>query len=241
MCLIGFGLNFVFGGFVDGAITYSFVTDQTSYTVAAGGSVGVTVYLQETVSDGDTSLLVDEDGLFQAQVTVDRNAVVPTDPATIASYSLNGAFDDVPSINVDTNSTLNVTQFVGIGASSGPDGVEDPGNSSIRQVMLLSMTIQAGAVPGETTTFDVLDDPNFLETQTFSSLIDLDDAPYGIAPFQFFVTTEAVAVPEPSTVMLMLSLGGVCGGIFVLRRRRRSAEKDGSLQSSADIGRHQLR
>ena len=196
-----------------GAIGFSFGTDQDHYKVMVGSDVDVEVYLYETVTGGDSSLLVADDGLFSAQVTIERTGVVPTDPAILVDYTPNTAeFDDLlgPSQNVFTDSELDLTQFVDIDATSGPTGVDLGGG--VRRVWLLTLTVQAGSVYGETTTFSVLDNPSFDETFTFLALDPLDPQ---INAAEFSLT----AVPEPATVIVWLLLGAPCA-IACWRRRR---------------------
>jgi hypothetical protein len=195
-------------------IDFSFGTDQDHYDVSVGGSVPVQVYLYETVTGEDSSLLVAEDGLFQAQVTIERSGAVPTDPAILFDYTPNTAeFDDAwsPEENAFTESELDLTQFVDIDSIIGPTGVDLDGG--VRRVWLLTATVQGGDVLGETTTFSVLDNPLFEDTFTFLGPDVLDPL---IASAGFTVTT----VPEPSSVLLLLQLGALCG-IACWRRRRR--------------------
>jgi hypothetical protein len=197
--------------------------------VDAGGSVNINVYLEETVSGGSLSLLATENGLYSAQLTVNREAPPPTDAASIAGFSINPAFNDTnlppgpPAPDVTfTDSQLNGLLLVNFFDGSGPPGVVDPINSNIRRVHLLTLNVQTEAVQGVTTKFTVLDDPTAFLTSTFFFTSLDQNPPYGIGPWPFEVST---AIPEPSTVAMLLSLGGVCGGIFVLRRRRKAVRE----------------
>ena len=201
---------------VYGAVEFAFGTDQDHYQVMVGSDVDVQVYLYETVTGGDSSVLVADEGLSQAQVTIQRSGAVPSDPAILVDYTSNTVeFDDLllgPWESVFTDSELDLTQFVDIAAISGPTGVDLGGG--VRRVWLLTLTIQAGSVYGETTTFSVLDNPSFDETLTFLGFDPLDPE---IAPAEFTLT----AVPEPASVIVWLLLGAPCA-IACWRRRRRA-------------------
>jgi hypothetical protein len=201
------------GGTAVAGITYSFVSDQDAYIVAPGGTVNVQVFLQETVDGTDTSLLVSENGLSSAQVTLQRISPEPIEPALITAYTPD--FDPPTHAvieNVFTSSELDVSQIADIGAPSGPMGLDLGGG--VRRVPLLTAAVQAGTIRTEVTTFRLSDFPPIPETVTWNNMLPLDDL---ISPFEFTVT----AIPEPSTIFMVLTLAGVSLGLSVLRRRTR--------------------
>jgi hypothetical protein len=191
-------------------ITYQYVTDASDYQVIAGQSVVVPLYLQETVTGADTSLLAAEDGLFGAGLTVSR-VTEPSSPAFFDALDLNPSFDFGTPVNstspgtftpADNSASLNE-------AVAEPDGVQavDLGGG-ISRVFLGSVTIQAGNVLQQATAFSV--GPNGDtggNTLTFTNFYDLDITSGSPAftgalaspAFTFTVT----AVPEPASLSLL--------------------------------------
>jgi hypothetical protein len=173
------------------AVTFSYSFDQSSYAVAPGAAVLVPVYLTETTTDGSTSLLASEGGLFGAGVSLSRDSA-PSHPALITlvddnEIDFNDTFfgnetsraDDLGIIyeRADLDNTIGV-----LGMNLG-DGR--------RHVLLGSFTIQAGDLPGQFTVFTARDYYVFDDTVTWNlpSLV-LDSR---IASASVTITT----VPEP--------------------------------------------
>jgi len=172
-----------------------------------GQTTEVSLYLTETFTDG-TSRFLDEQGLSQVGLTIERQATGSADPASILDFALNLTdFGSSPPVAGDAaGAVVNLqTPFL---ATSGPVGqLIDPG---VRRVLLLTLTVEAGDSEG-TTRFDLRDDPAFDETFTFGGGPGnpLDAL---IEPAVFEVTT----VPEPTG----LGLIGL-GALALLRQRRR--------------------
>jgi hypothetical protein len=175
--------------------------------------VDVDVFLFERVTSPDSSRLVAEDGLTQAQVSIAR-ILAPPGPAAIGGYAPNLLeFDDLfsPIENTVEEDLLDITQLVDVGAVSGPTGVDLGGGT--RRVYLLTVSIQGGSAVGDTT-FSVYDNPLFDETLTFDFLADpLDPL---LQPAEFTVST----IPEPGTFIIFMVLGTLGAAVSVIRRWR---------------------
>jgi hypothetical protein len=189
------------------AVTYDYTVSTSTLALAPGQTGTVNVFIRETVTGGESSRLVAENGLSQAQVTVQRGTLAGlTEPAGITGFTRNTAgFGGSPFDASNLPGTVDVTQFVSLGATSGPTGASTGG-----VVHLLALSVQAGNTVGEVTTFDVRDNPSFDETLTFANT-KLDGL---LQPTSFTVTV--VPVPEPGA----LGLIGGAFGLALLRRRR---------------------
>lgn len=190
-------------------VQYQYVTDASSYTVDVNTSLAAQVFLQETVTDGSNSILVSEDGLFGAGLSVSRSSSLPTSPASITGVLGNSSFDgdQIPNF---TSSNATLLEVISVSAANGVQPVDM--GSGIRRILLGSVTIAAGSAPGETTSF-TLAKYNDLNTNTItnSNLYDLDvtqtstPAYSGANSSTFAVTTTAI--PEPSTALALGLIG----------------------------------
>jgi hypothetical protein len=217
-------------------ITYKYVTDQSTYTIATGGTATVKIYLQETLN-GNTSIINGngENGLLGAGFELLSN-VRPTNPSNITavnpdSTDFNGSSPShvnnaaVSNPN-EADLTENITPTATVGVGLGNMGA--PANS----VFLGSVTIVGGSTPG-TTTFNLgefdINGFNSGNTITNPDGVDLDNSNNGGLPYTgpaytgvgttltpFSVTT--LSIPEPASTMLF-----AFGGIAALLRRRRKA------------------
>ena len=72
-----------------GAVVYQYVADQPAYTTNTAGSfVNVLVYLKETLTNGSTSLITSDGGLFGGAMTLARNATgLPANPSSFLTDS----------------------------------------------------------------------------------------------------------------------------------------------------------
>lgn len=188
-------------------VTFRYTTDQDVYAVAPGGTVPVTIYLQETKGDADDSLLVTEGGLFHAGFGIDHLST-PSDPASILSESdiaEDAAFTGGSAV---TLSPLTVRVLDGFLDEPGPMGTA-AGNE--RLVPLATLNFTAGLVPGETTALRVTDFDDYgASADTLTWLGTELDAQ--IAPSPLF---SIHVIPEPSATALSTGLL-----LIVLKRRR---------------------
>jgi len=203
------------------ALSYAFAFEAPLVQALPGQTVQIDVFLVETFTDGDSSLIADENGLSGAEVTVTRDAVGGlTDPARIIGADNNiGPTTDPTAFDSDR---LGVSVTPPEFAQLLPFDLSDaavygtlaaPG---VREVLLGTISIEAGLVVGEVTTFTASDDPNFDDTAT-ATATDLGD---GAIDGDFGIDPDAVAVeviiPEPTTLALV-----ALGGVALIRRRAR--------------------
>lgn len=188
---------------------YEFTFDQSNYTVAPGGTVYVTVYLQETPGTGTSVLDANGVGMFGAGVTVFDIAPLPPEPAQVlaaAGIALNPGFNDTssarkgvansPSILAYLSEVTDATVFV---------HADDPTPGRAHYLMTVgTFQYTAGTTPGIT----------FLQTGNNPLVVgDVNITALGNALDSFIVHTGATitTTPEPSALVLagmaVLSLG----------------------------------
>lgn len=188
-----------------GAIVYSF--DQAGFTVNAGGTVDVDVYLEQT--GGDTILT--DDGLFGYGVRLLFNTPpIPSDPAAVLAESdilANPAFDDAAFATVELIS----------GESAGASGsVLDPFSPLVgSRILLGTFTFTGGNTVGEVTNLTATDFSGLDET--ISGL----GTPLDSMVQDGFATITVTAVPEPSSILILFA-----GGVAAIMRRRRFAARE---------------
>jgi hypothetical protein len=100
------------------AVTYSYVTGQSSYTALPGGTVSVPIYLQETLNNGSTSFIAANGGVSEAGAAINFSSASTQggtlSPATFAS----GSF--APASPYTAPSSYSLTYY----SNSGQDAVE---------------------------------------------------------------------------------------------------------------------
>lgn len=189
-------------------VTYSYGVSTSLLELAPGATGEVELYLIETTTGDSISRLVDEDGLNSAQVSVLLTGTAPSDPAILTDAIANESeFNDLfgPTIGISPTS-VSIYEVLDIEELTGPTGTDLGGG--VRSVLLGSVTITAGSVVGETTSFSVEDDGLFDDTVTLLGIDPIDPL---IAATSFDVTV----VPEPASLALL------CLGAFPLIARRR--------------------
>jgi hypothetical protein len=174
------------------AITYQYVTDQTSYSASTGATVTVQLFLQETLTAGSTSLINAEGGMFAGSVGLQQTGTVPANATIIATISTNqnaigvgGGFGPGGTLN-QTNVSSNGSNAAFIQTVDDIDFLlgNGPTADANGKILLGTVTLTAGAA-GTTTTFSVtslLNSSNILSqppggegnTISISSLWDLD-------------------------------------------------------------------
>jgi hypothetical protein len=203
ICL--FAVLVFFPSMTRAGVMYAF--EHTNYTVAAGGTVDVRVYLEQT---GGETILTDF-GIIGASVNVLLNEVPgPLDPAEVLND-----FDISPSTAFDDPVLTEVLHDPGV--SAGLVGVVDIGSPPItgNSIYLGTFTFTAGSIDGEVTMLRATDLSPFVETVAFNG-IELD----GLIVDGFSqITVTSAAVPEPasSAVAGAMVLVGWC----VRNRRHR--------------------
>jgi hypothetical protein len=155
-------------------ISYQYITDQTNYNAAAGASVTVNIYLQETLNNGSTSLIAADTGMFGAGVAVQQTKGPGSSAAAaISSISVNNstigagggfgsngavannnpkstAFDQTNTSSDGTNAGL--IESIAIGTANGPT-TDGSTSTSTGKILLGTLTVTAGA--SGTTTYSV--------------------------------------------------------------------------------------
>lgn len=182
-----------------GAISYSFATDQSSYDLSRGQST-VRVYLVET---GSPSVIASDGGLGGAAFSVTRQGT--NTGATILDATFNPLFDAGVGINQKSVSAgvASLTEATNIGSAGVGFDVAHP-----NWVYLGSLVL--GVDSGSGLTQFKVDRSSTLAglITTANSNIALDSGTLG-------TTTFTVAVPEPA----ILGLLGIAGLVLVRRRR----------------------
>jgi hypothetical protein len=195
--------------------SFEYVLSQENYSVSPGGTVAVTVYLQETVSGGDVSILAPEGvGLVGAGVSVFQNdAPQPTDPARVLGVS------DV-SAPLSYEFVTPTVELIGAKLSlfnldeDYPPVHGEEYAPGVFRLELGTFRFTAGAVVGELTPIRATDyDPFFDDVVTPAGLALDGSISEGRATI--------VTVPEPGAWALL------CAAVAALAFRRRRARNGG--------------
>jgi hypothetical protein len=198
-------------GAARGALTYSYVFDQSTYTVTPGGQVSVQVILQETGAPGDVFVLAPGGvGLSSAGVLVTFPGTVAT-VQSFADIQPNSAFNQPPGEALSTT----FATFIASGSTPVTGTMVTP---TTYDLLLGTFVFTAASTPGSGT-ITAPSQAHGAATSTNQSLsIASATATIDVAP-------AVVAVPEPANVLTVL------GGAFAaagwvgwswFRRRRRS-------------------
>lgn len=192
-----------------GAVIFDVVTDNgnSNYNVPSATSVIIQLFLRETLTSGSTSTLVAQDGLFSSVVRVSR-IVSPSSPSTIiaAARDTTNFSDFNDSAVLNSGADANVGGTRSLGASNGTPVLTD--SATVRRVSIGTVTIQAGTLVGQSTTFSLADRTGTSDTLTWNTGQVLDAQ---ILATNFSVT----AVPEPAAA------GVVAVAVVALAGRRR--------------------
>ncbi len=183
------------------SVIYSYVTDKTAYTVSAGGTITVEVFLKETLIGGATSLIAADGGLFGAGFSVARasgSAALGGIAGSVVSNGSNfagGGFAAKPGASA---SFMAGADYVGISATQGamPNAKDSNGITDLIEIGTVTISAATAGISNFTLA-------NFRApasaggyTQTFNTGYDLDlnGAAGG------FAFTGASANPDTFTV-----------------------------------------
>jgi hypothetical protein len=202
-------------------VSYLYVADVASGTGAAGSTVTVNIYLQETVSKG-SSYIAAEGGLFAAGYQINRTAgdgFVSAQAGQIGpGQSFAGGFATPTGA---ANSSTSLWRLVESGASN-PATSLGTVSGNITKVLLGTETFQVGTM-NSTFTIGKKTSGTNTTTETSQTNLDIDNASLGITGVDSNVTTVTInvqtigTVPEPSS-MALCGLAGCSMGIGAWRR-----------------------
>lgn len=173
-----------------------------------GDTVSVPVFLTETTSVSETSLIAAEGGLYSAEVRIAQRSTTASSPVTVvqvADVTIDPAFSDPVGSDVQiTGTTVDIagfTDLLGPGAGGTVIG-------NITSIKIADVVFTAGTVG--TTVVELIDNPLGDNTVTFNTSQVLD----GYLPSSNGPTITFTVLPEPTWVGLLAT------GIGVLVRRR---------------------
>jgi hypothetical protein len=215
------------GGSAPAGPLYQYVFNQPNYDVEPGGTVAVTISIQETFNpQTDASLLAPgTDGLIGGGLLVRVAAPLPASPARVLST---GAITGNPLFDVAQLPQLpapNVPNSAGIlELASSPVFGTITSQSATSETVLLPLatfTFTAGSVPGEVNSLMAMNTtidgstPSANNT-TFSGVVLDPLLQSGAAA----INVAGSVVPEPSGLTLMM-IAGVAGAMIQHMRRRK--------------------
>jgi hypothetical protein len=174
--------------------TYSFSTDQSTYTAAPGQVVPVQVYLNETLGDGDASLL-NAYGLLGAGVMAQEQSVTSDAPAVLDATDImpgtgfDGGSVPTPSPNASLYEYPDFSSPAVTGTLSG----------NVANVYLGTFDFTAGQTPGTDMyllTTRAPDSQDFVANDPSFTVLDpeIQSMPFAI---------QVVAAPEPAGIALL--------------------------------------
>jgi hypothetical protein len=213
------------------AVVYDYVAGNTNYVANKGDVINVPIYLRETLTNGSTSVINADGGLYGASVALTRmTSGLPADPSgfvgTAASVLLNKVNFDGNSAVAGVNgqgspSATDVSLTEAIGNSSPGVQTGNTGGGAVpgvaNQVYLGTVQITVGS---GTTTFALKEyntgGGNTITNNNFYDL-DVDNASPAFTGVGTRTTTFTVSVPEPTSLGFVMG-----GGMLALARRRRA-------------------
>ena len=203
------------------ASVFSYGFSDSNLTVAPNESFSVDVLLIETFAVGDSSLIVDERGLFSAGVALQRT-VAPADPVAITAATQGAEFDFILGTPPAPGLADVVASLAPPPPGPGDTGATGTADGNSRVFTIATFDFLAGSNAGETTTFTASDTPFPGDTVTVedgtSFPPDSLDALIQPAPLNITVdSSSATIIPTPTAY----SAGLVLLGLLALRTRRR--------------------
>ncbi len=194
-------------------MVYAFNTTGTnqSFTVNAGGTVDIPIYLIQTGTEDRLNTI----GMFSMGATM--SYAQQSGPAGIAAPTQTPPFGSLAA-HWDLNTSAIVVDFVGQtvlmeGLVSNP---ANPAKATNNAILLGTMTFDAGAV-GNVTSLSL----SLANNTAFANLfVDFNEPfPENDLIFRTASIQTIVAVPEPSSLLLVGTLGVILG--FSRRKARR--------------------
>lgn len=185
--------------------TFEFVTDQSNYTVLPNGTATVNIFLRETIAGSSTSILVTEGSIVTEGVRITRTTS-PSAPTVITAAQSDSFF------NFANDSVQSGGAQADLNAANLQQGASAPvinDTSSVRRVRFGQITVQAGLIPLQTTTFTLADNPSTGDTATQNG-----------TPLDSLIQARTFTVsvlPEPTTAASLF----VAAGFLLIRRRVR--------------------
>jgi hypothetical protein len=221
------------------ASMYEFGFDSSTYEVKPGATFTVSVYLYETITAGNYSVLAN-DQIANAGVRVSYDASsTATDPVSLASEA--NAIQAAPAFTDETDDRF-PTDFVtvystpaefaagGTGAANPIAGLDVSSFTPIPGTVVAgsggqkyaveigSIKMTAGDILGETTVIKASDlFTNSVNTYTNAPWVGLDESPLTI----YATTAQITVVPEPSAWIGLSSMTLMAGIFWKIRSRRR--------------------
>jgi hypothetical protein len=195
--------------------SYAFAFAQANYLATPGGTVDVTVYLQETVGSGTSVLDANGVGMYGAGVSLSfsSSASTPAKVVTTAGIVGNAAFNDanfeMTAVTSTTATLSEVTDFLSFVHANNPT----PGQTKYL-MPIGTFTFTAGTTRGEVTTISTGSNPGGDVNVTGGDFVALDST---IANASATIT---VAAPEPSSIVILVTaLFGTLAYFWKKRRR----------------------
>lgn len=198
------------------ALSYAFAFEATSVQALPGATVGIDLYLVETVTGADTSLIVADGGLFGAIALVERDDVAGlNDPAIISGAYAHGGPDEDPTAwdSPDTPTpTATKVSFILTDLNGSTLVTGEAVAAQTRRVKLGTIEVTVGDEIGEVTNFIAADPDAGADNDVVTAFSNID-GDFGIDPDAVAVE---VIIPEPATLALV-----ALGGVALIRRRAR--------------------
>lgn len=228
------GAALLAAGQAQAGISYSYVTDQTSYSGAVGTTLSVNVYLLETLTGSSSSLITANSGLAAAGAGINV-ATGSTGSSTVKSFAENSSGFSVNGGNYINQNGGNNAEFQElIGVSVPGVGLGNGNGATSQEVYLGTLTVTVGA---GTTKYDLssltndtingaLGGPGSDTTVTKNPVDNLDASGAtwtgADSASDTVFSVNGAAVPEPSSVILTgFAVAGLALGAY--RRRAKTA------------------
>lgn len=182
-------------------VKFSFVTDQSVYSAGPSQRVPVQIFLQETISGGDTSLLGAESGLFSAGLKLTMLSPLPIQPARVLGIGDIKADAAFTGGSIKSVSLLTLLLADGILDEPGPEGDVLP--SGVRRVPLGIFIFTTAPIYGQSTQMRVGDYDDFGKSSDTLTWVgtELDNA---ISPGSFTISV----VSEPAVFIPLILTAG---------------------------------